>query len=337
MLQNSLKQFIFLILPIFFFLSTRLLAEIKDFKSGKLHLDFNLSSINTKSNFEDDGNLFKSIGAEKSFNVHQINTQIDFNYNRNLNFYTGLGFANAISDDSEFIRNHIAPTKIDLGLQYFLRKKRNLQVIPELTIALPLQIITDDFDEAFADDGTIKIRLGLNFQKKIWKTHHSFSSAYNYRNNNFSHYADFIYNIKLQSSKFNWTFSLSGISTLIDDSFINDPKKRTSVSDRSNAGSLYTYSLNPSFLAFRNQLDYRLSKHTELGLSIETRFQGRNTAKGNIVSLNLKMNNLINLYSNQKLKRSKIQENINNFTVDQETYDESLFNEDQIDLQKEED
>ena len=307
-----------------------LIAQVSPLRPGKIHFNASFSTITTRANFEDSGTSFKNLVNNQSLTVHQLTGRVDYNYSKKLNFYSSLGLANSISDDGSFLRNNTGLTKVILGSQYYFRRKKSLQIIPEFAVSIPLLKIATDTDDSFSHDGAYRVRLGASVQRFFWRTKHSLSWAYNYRDLGLSHFADYKYNIKFKISKMFFNFYFSGITTLLDDVFVQEPTQRTVITDRVNGSSLYAYSINPSSNSFGGSFEIPISRHSFIGFNIDSSFIGRNSAKGETFSLYLKMNNFLNTYSSKSLKERKRQKAIKSFKAEQEDYDESLFEAEEI-------
>jgi len=220
-------------------------------------------------------------------------------------------------------------TELHAGIQYRLARKP-VVFIPELFVTQPFNSIDSSTDEVLTGEGAFVVQGGFWLKKSILGFHNYLYLGANHRNEGRSNLA--LHSIGTYLKPKPWVFGaeIYGYDSITDDKETDTPLTKLTVTSTVSGSSLRYYAINPSILEFKLWTGFDFDNDIQINGGYVFPITGKNTARGNTILFGLTWK-----FDFEKLRKGrsaspfgrKNKKGLNEFQVDGDEYDESLFEE----------
>ncbi|NQY99548.1 MAG: hypothetical protein HRT45_02640 [Bdellovibrionales bacterium] len=291
--------------------------------------------FSSTANYDDQGGAFEQLDDEHSFS--EINTRLRGSYDIApvWRLTTGARINFVTSQDENEVRTNSELNEVSLGLVYAPVYTLSQRLYLEARGVLALNTIDpvagdDAINGEAANQALIGARYGYLFSRfeLLGSLHYQFLTEGRSARIPYSAGA------RLMFSDFSVFGSVFGFFSNTFDEFSDNPKERTDVTDRLNAGSLRYYAVDPSLLNSQISFDVALSKKANLMIGVTKTLNGLNAAEGiGIVAglefrwggADINTNRTDIKRARAKRRRGGRVDPDSDFELKEERYDEGLF------------
>lgn len=292
-------------------------------RQGSLRLLSEANYFTTEANYASDGGTFTELQNGRNFKNLQIDVGGQYAFSKRLYLGSALSIANSESYDGSFTRSNSGLTEVKFWAQYIVMV-RPLRIIPEVQFWYPFNRVESNTDETLTGEGAMVLQPGSWFIKPF-KAFDVFSYlGIKYQDEGRATLLPYRLGLEYNFSRFFVGAGLNGYQTLIDDEDTATPSNKTSITNRVNGMSLKFYSINPSLLEADAWLGMKFSKTSQLRLGLSQTLNGENSAEGLTVHAAI----YFELMS-PKSVRKRTAPSEDGFEIQQDKYDESLFQQEQ--------
>jgi len=205
-----------------------------------------------------------------------------------LNLYAGANIDYAKSTLANVDRENSTVSEVFLGFKFWFDTKKT-KMVSNVELVASLNKINENSDDVISSEGVHHLNLGT----WIFREFGIFKPFAYLGVDLLSEGRAWFYDLKFGNEfffnplYFNLAARLS--ETIKDDDEINQSANRFAPIDRVNGGSFKYYSINPMELAAEATFGYRTHDFIDISLSYSSQLQGLRTAKGDTVSLAIRI------------------------------------------------
>lgn len=249
------------------------------FQSGRFDLDWNTRYFYTQANHDSKGNKYTQLGNKKYFENTTSQLYGRWGFNESL---VGFGSLSASYSRSETATTNFSTSGLSdgqLGVGYLFAHRYVLAAV-EASAAFPFETVGFDTNDPLIGEGStnfdLKLYCGKSFQSLLLYGYLGATA----RNEGRSTLMP--WGIGIRSKLQYWIFEglLYGFDSVADDEFTDNAARRSAVTDRVNAGSLYFFAVNPSLIQWEGSVGYKFSSSVHGLVGYGSTITGASSASG---------------------------------------------------------
>lgn len=296
--------------------------------SERVHFNIRSEYFRSSSNYDPQGGAYEGLPNGQSYANLLTSVMGQYSWSDRWAVFSKAGLAYAKSNGADTDRTNTQITELGGGLRHKLLV-RPVFVVPEIEFGFPLNRVKPSTDETLTDEGALFLQAGGWFAKHLW---HLYNYAYlGARYQDEGRASLWLYKIGTYINLNGVLIGteLNGYSALTNDTYLDTPEERDDITTRVNAGSLRYYSINPSLAELRFWTGFRFLRGVQMDFGYNQTINGKNTAAGRTFWTQLTWSwNLSGETPSRRTKRSfqrKSEQQAEEFNIDAEKYDETLF------------
>ncbi len=238
-----------------------------------------LSTFNTNTNFDDNGNVV-SVTSKSMITENKLNLSSTYDFSSEWGFHGDLNFKQVTSQWTNYIYSAIGPGELTLGSD-FQAIGGDLKVIPDFFGTIPLSTIPGSDKTAFLGDGAFALGGIVNLASHVYFIKNALYGGIIWRSQGLSTQVPL--GLKTATNlgrSFVIHVDLFGELSLGNDQYTPTPSARTLTQNLYNGGSTIYSALNPSFFAVKGYLLWNMSKVFSLSGGAQQIFLGQRVPNG---------------------------------------------------------
>lgn len=250
----------------------------KEFHQNQLSFETNYRYFFSEANYTSEGGQYISLASGNRYQVSDIDLGMRWTTGSTWGFYTSGRLSQAESKTNGVTRTNSNLSQLMLGIDMLMISNSKFDLIPDLSLILPMQRVEKSADEVLTAEGATQITPRLIGRLKMGKLRPFASVGFAYRDEGRSMLLPYSAGAELKLSNIYFGADLSGYQTIIRDQYTNNPGERHIVSAR-NGGSLKYYSVDPDLVETSAWIKWKGSTWSFHG-GAATTVTGANTASG---------------------------------------------------------
>ncbi|MCB9027226.1 MAG: hypothetical protein H6625_12970 [Bdellovibrionaceae bacterium] len=294
-----------------------------------LNLKTDIQFLNTTENFDKEGGGIEDLDSGNSYKLYNLNVSTFYTFSTDLAFDLGMAFANATSIDAKEERTNTQFTEVHAKLLYQLTE-HPVELIPEIALIIPFNRVNEDTDDVLTGEGSLQAMFGTWLVKDFGSFYTYLFAGYNYRDEGRSALLPWKLGAEIDFDGFYLGVEGSGYESMSEDENTDNEIVKTKVTNKVNAGSLNFYSINPQEIAVAGWVGIEFSKFFLTRLQYSQSINGSNTSLNRVfmATFEYRFDMTKNIPKDVGLIDRKSRKRLNNFQVEDEDYDEDLFDKD---------
>ena len=316
------------VLPLFLFLfkSTSSATPPPTLSQKYLTLRTQMEVLNTTENFDNEGGGIEDLDSGHYYERYNLNVSAFYTFTTDFATDLGFSFAQARSSDGNEERVNTQFTEFQAKILYQI-SERPFEWIPEMSVVIPFNRVDVDADDVLTGEGALQFSVGSWFIKDLGPFYIYLFGAYNYRDEGRSALLPWKLGTEIDFSGFYFGFEGGGFESLSEDEFTDNELERTRVTNRVNGGSLTFYAINPQELNVAGWIGVDFSKYLTGRLQYSQGINGTNAGVNRIfyAALEYRFDMTKNQPKEGNLIDRKSRKRLRDFHVDDEAYEEELF------------
>lgn len=231
----------------------------KTFRRDFWEFEASTQFYKTEANYTSKFGSFSKLSNGNYFQQLDLNFGSRWVFDKDFAVFGYLGVGNAESKTSGTVRSNSALSNGMIGMEYLVYSDF-IQIIPELSVVIPLETYTATGDTVMNNEGVFELRPAITVQSDfagsfIWYT----KGGFTYRDQGRSFLLPWHVGLEMKLPSSRIGGRVFGYQSLTDDKDTSNQSARLSATDTVNGGSLNWYAINPSKISTEAYFRFRVT------------------------------------------------------------------------------